>query len=119
MKTFKYISETVVAVIDEDGLSRVSGLATVLVPEGATIDAADMPDNNAQINSEIAALEAANPITHRTMREFILGVSTSVAAAQGLTQAQLLNPSDAHYSHAFAAFAAVDAQAVALRAQKT
>lgn len=76
-------------------------------------------DLNADLNAQIAALEAANPISHRTMREFILGVSQVVAGLQGVTPAQLVNPVDPHYSHAFAAFAAVNAQTIALRAQKT
>jgi len=73
---------------------------------------------NADINAQIIALEAANPITHRTQREFILGVSQVVAALQGVTPAQLLNPADPHYSHAFAAFFDVNQQTIALRAQK-
>lgn len=77
------------------------------------------PDHNTQINEQIAAIEEANPITHRTMREFIIGVSTTIAATQGVTPAQLLNPADPHFSHAFAAFVGVNQETVALRAQKT
>lgn len=40
MKTYKYITDDVVAVIDEDGLSRMSMLASA-VPEGETILPAD------------------------------------------------------------------------------
>lgn len=76
-------------------------------------------DHNQSINEQILALEAANPISHRTMREFILGVSQVIAGLQGMTPAQLLDPKDPHYSHAFAAFADVNAKTIALRAQKT
>lgn len=40
MTTYKYIDQeqTVVAVIDEDGVSRISGLASALVPDGAIVD---------------------------------------------------------------------------------
>ncbi len=41
MKTYKYISDTVVAVFDEDGISRMSMLATS-VPDGVTIEPADV-----------------------------------------------------------------------------
>lgn len=41
MTTYKYISDDVVAVIDADGVSRMSGLASALVPEGAEIILAD------------------------------------------------------------------------------
>ncbi len=41
MKTYKRITDEVVAVIDEDGISRISGLASVLVPDGAEILPAD------------------------------------------------------------------------------
>jgi hypothetical protein len=40
MKTYKYITDTVVAVIDEDGISRMSMLASA-VPEEETILPAD------------------------------------------------------------------------------
>lgn len=40
MTTYKYINDTVVAVIDDDGLSRMSMLATS-VPDGVTIEPAD------------------------------------------------------------------------------
>ncbi len=41
MTTYKYISDTVVAVIDDDGVSRMSMLATS-VPDGVTIEPADV-----------------------------------------------------------------------------
>jgi hypothetical protein len=82
-------------------------------------DGAWVHNLNAEINAQIAALEIANPITHRTMREFILGVSAGIAAAHGITEEQLLDPEGPHYSHAYAAFESVNAQTVALRGQKT
>ena len=41
MTTYKYISADVVAVIDDDGISRMSGLASAVGPEGAEILPAD------------------------------------------------------------------------------
>jgi len=41
MKTYKYITDDIVAVFDEDGISRTSGLVSAVVPEGALIAAAD------------------------------------------------------------------------------
>ncbi len=41
MTTYKYITDTIVAVIDEDGISRMSGLASFVVPEGEVILPAD------------------------------------------------------------------------------
>ena len=60
MKTYKYLSDAIVAVIDEDGLSRTSGLASALVPEGAEILPADPVPNPRidQIKQELAALDA-------------------------------------------------------------
>jgi hypothetical protein len=42
MKTYKYLTATTVAVFDEDGISRMSGLASI-VPDGAVIEPADPP----------------------------------------------------------------------------
>lgn len=97
------------------------GCVEITDDEAAAIHAAlnPPPTPNQQIDAQIVSIEQVNPITHRTMREFILGVSTSIAAAQGVTPAQLLNPTDPHYSHAFAAFYQVNAQTVALRGKKT
>lgn len=41
MTTYKYLSSDVVAVIDDDGISRMSGLASAVVPEGTEILPAD------------------------------------------------------------------------------
>lgn len=41
MTTYKYITDTVVAVFDDDGVCRSSGLAEALVPEGVTPEPAD------------------------------------------------------------------------------
>ena len=44
MTTYKYTDKkkSVVYVIDVDGVSRISGLASALVPPGATIELADI-----------------------------------------------------------------------------
>lgn len=45
MKTYRYLDadQTLVAVIDEDGVSRASGFASALVPNGATVAAYEPP----------------------------------------------------------------------------
>lgn len=45
MTTYKYTDkkQSVVYVIDDDGVSRISGLTSVLVPEGANVEPADIP----------------------------------------------------------------------------
>lgn len=73
---------------------------------------------NRAINQEILDLELANPITHRTQREFIIGISTAIAAAQGITAAQMLDPASPYYSHAYAAFVGVNEATVELRGQR-
>ena len=59
MKTYKYLTDTVVAVFDEDGISRTSGLSSALVPEGATIEPADPVPNPRieQIKQELALID--------------------------------------------------------------
>lgn len=63
MKTYKYLSADVVAVFDEDGISRVSGLASALVPEGAAIEPADPVPEPIVIDPVIKLRDflAANP----------------------------------------------------------
>lgn len=94
MTTYKYTdaTNTVVHVIDDDGISRSSMLAT-LVPEGEQIEpyvptAAEL---NAPILAEIAAVESKQ---NRVVREALLN---QAGAADRLT--------------------AIDAQIAALRAQ--
>lgn len=89
--------------------------------EADAIDSEKNPPmtQNEQINAQIVALEVSNPITHRMLREFILGFSQVIAASQGVTRVQLLDPKDQHYLHAFAAFVDVNSKAAALRAQLT
>ena len=65
MKTYKYISDTIVAVFDEDGISRMSGLVSAVVPEGALIAAAD---------------PVPEPIPALTLVEQILASPTDLAA---------------------------------------
>jgi hypothetical protein len=85
MKTYKYTdaTNTVVHVIDGDGVSRQSGLASVVVPEGAAIGPADsitpavpavvtmrqarlallQTGMLAQVNAAVAAADDATKIT--------------------------------------------------------
>lgn len=106
MRTYKYTDATnrVVHVIDEDGVSRGSCLASVLEPE-IVIEPADLPNHNALIDAQIATLEQANPITHRAMREFMLG---TLAAFK---QDPSVNPATARVAR-------IEAEAAALRAQR-
>lgn len=62
MTTYKYITDTVVAVIDDDGISRMSGLVSI-VPEGATIEPADPIPEPTPIDpvEKLRAFLAANP----------------------------------------------------------
>ena len=68
MTTYKYLSADIVAVIDEDGISRMSGLASALVPEGATIEPAD-PLPNPRIAEIYAALSQIDSKSIRAIRE--------------------------------------------------
>ncbi len=81
MKTYKYLSDTVVAVFDEDGISRTSGLASALVPEGATIEPADPVVRD--IKSEIAQLESTQ-LMPRVTREFMLAYAMTVYTPEEL-----------------------------------
>lgn len=62
MTTYKYTDEsnTVVAVYDEDDISRISGLASALVPEGTTVEPYVEPlsNLNTPILAKIAELES-------------------------------------------------------------
>ena len=71
MKTYKYLSIDTVAVIDKDGISRMSGLAAALVPDGVIPEPADIPDPKEAIRAQIAQLEQAQ-LMPRATREFML-----------------------------------------------
>lgn len=82
MTTYKYTSpdNTVVHVIDADGVSRSSMLASAL-PQGVT------PEPYVALAAtpleQIAAIEAANPITHRNLRDLSMTVAQIAAAVTG------------------------------------
>lgn len=57
MTTYKYITNEIVAVIDDDGVSRTSGLASVLVPDGAEIIPLDSPAPEEIIAGYVLSLE--------------------------------------------------------------
>jgi hypothetical protein len=105
-----------IAVREVDGVCE-SCLAASL-PEGTVIEAADPPEHNAVIDAEIAAIELANPITHRTQREFMIGVQTMLAGLLGITAEQLLDPQSPHYSHAYAKFVSVNAETITKRQER-
>lgn len=73
-------------------------------------------DHNKAVDKDIEAIEQANPITHRTQREFMIGVQTMLAASMGITTAQLLDPNDPHYSHAYAKFVSINNDTMLKRA---
>ena len=76
MITYKYTdsTNTVVHVIDGDGISRSSMLISAL-PESTEILPADLPDHRLAILSQIEELEAS--ITQRRLREALLTGDTS------------------------------------------
>lgn len=73
MKTYRYISDTVVEVVDEDGLSRMSGLASALVPEGVT--PAPLAVTEPTPAELLARLDADNVLTQRNLRDTIMLMS--------------------------------------------
>ena len=73
---------------------------------------------NARINALILAIEDANPITHRTKREFMIGVQTMLAGLLNITPEQLLDPQSPHYSHAYAKFVSVNNETITKRQER-
>ena len=106
MKTYKYLSDTVVAVIDEDGISRMSMLASAL-PEGTAIEPADLPDPREAIRAQIDTLEKTS-LLPRVTREFMLLSFASTAAGMGV---------DPMTNVGYAKVKELDDQIAALRAQ--
>lgn len=75
-------------------------------------------DHNKSIDADIAAMEAKTPITHRTQREFMLGVQKLIAQTVGITEVQMLDPQNPNHSHAYAAFKAFNDATVTKRAER-
>lgn len=73
-------------------------------------------DHNKAIDTTISTMEAKNPITHRTQREFMLGVQKLIGQMVGITEAQMLDPQSPNYSHAYAAFKAFNDATIVKRA---
>lgn len=84
---YKFISDSVVARIDDDGVSRMSCNvedAAYLAWRSAgnvTSPADPVPDPTPL--EKIQAIEAANPFTHRTLRELSIAVGQLAAIATG------------------------------------
>jgi len=97
---------------------RMESCIAESLPAGTVIDPADAPSANAAIDAQIADIERANPITHRTQREFMIGVQTMLAGLLGITPAQLLDPQDPNYSHAYAKFVSVNQQTISKRQER-
>lgn len=111
MNIYQYVNSTkqVVKIIDEDGISRSSCLASVLEP-GTEILPADLPHPNIAIDAQIAALEGK---TERGVREALLYMLAATAAAQGISEPQLYA---ANYGYRKAKD--LEAQIAMLRAQR-
>src|SRR5512146_1147492 len=79
MKTYKWIDQGngVVAVIDEDGVCRSSGLASVLVPDGVTPAPADPIDFRPAM---LAAVRAAREVALNRLAGIALFDSTKQQA---------------------------------------
>ncbi len=90
--------------VDSSNLDYKAYLAWVA--QGNTPTPADVPSHNDTIDAQIRAGEAALPITHRALREFMLQILSFAHVSPNV------NPK-------FAAIAALDAQIQALRSQRT
>lgn len=110
MKTYKYTDATnsVVHVIDEDGVSRMSMLAS-LVPEGNTPLPADVPPPPTPAQ-QLAQLDADNALTQRNLRETVMLMAE---AFKTITNGSV----DLSAIPGVAKVYAVEAQAAELRAQ--
>lgn len=104
-----------------DGVQRVEDGAFVQAPHGSgwspawqayqdwiasgnAPQPADMPSHNDAIDTQIVAIEEANPITHRALREFVLAVASQFPGASNLPGVQKV--------------AAVDAEIAVLRGER-
>ena len=121
MKTFKFISNSVVAQIDEDGKSRIScsiqnsDYLSWLAAGGVPLPA-DIPNPNDAINAQLNALESKPPVS-RFPREHMIATDKAIAAIMEkldptVIAIQLLATNSGHQK-----LLAVDAQARTLRAQ--
>lgn len=82
MTTYKWVNQAkgVVAVIDDDGVCRASGLASVLVPEGASVIPAAPAARD--IQAEIDALERDKMLPRGTRESDMLGALKEAAILQ-------------------------------------
>ena len=108
---YKYLTETTLAKIDDDGISR--GSCSIEHPEylawlaeGNTPEPADVPPPPT-VQQQLVQLDADNALTQRNLREFIL------LAAQAFKLGQ---PIDIMAIPGVAKVAQVEAEAQALRA---
>lgn len=73
--------------------------------------------SNVAIDSQIDALERKKQLP-RITRDMHRMVTLQAAAAQGITEADLLSEGNPHYSAGYARFYAFDAEIASLRAQR-
>lgn len=72
-------------------------------------------DHNKAIDSDIQDMEVMTPITHRTLREFMLGAQKLIAQSIGISETSMLDPQSPNYSHAYAKFKAFNDATVTKR----
>jgi hypothetical protein len=95
MTTYKYTSpeNSVVAVIDEDGISRMSGLVAI-VPEGATIEPADPPPKEVYSCSAWRIRKLLNALNLRQTVEDIVAQSDNITLKDGWNYATVFASND-------------------------
>lgn len=92
MKTYRYTDafNSVVAVYDEDGVSRMSMLASALPPGTPVLDWEPPPPSEVALQTIIALETEAHIASQRLYREAVLDMMKRQAASMGITEEQLI-----------------------------